>query len=327
MQARPADVPGAEAESRASGLAWHMRSAEQVLRAEESDGRRGLSSADATQRAGRFGPNKLAAVRAEPGWQAFIRQYSDPMQIVLLTAGVLSFFPLRQLGTGVLLILLTLANALLGLQQEGKAEAAVAALQKMVVLTARVRRDGQQAEIPAEALVPGDVVSIAAGDIVPAGRQATAGGHPGDRRVRANRESLPVAKGTAPAGEADVPLGDRTCMVYMNTSVTRGAGEFVVTETGMATEVGRISGMLHAQPPTRTPLTRQLDRLSRQLLLVAGIALIASMALNLSRGYTFSAVFTAAVAFAIAAVPVQLPMVVTTILAWGTRPSPGPGPS
>jgi Ca2+-transporting ATPase len=108
-------------------------------------------------------------------------------------------------------------------------------------------------------------------------------------------------------------------MVYMNTAVTRGAGEFVVTATGTATEVGRISGMLHAQRPARTPLTRQLDRLPRQLLLAAGLALTASMAVNLSRGYTFSTVFNAAVAFAIAAVPVQLPTVVTTILAWGTQ--------
>ena len=105
----------------------------------------------------------------------------------------------------------------------------------------------------------------------------------------------------------------------MNTAVTRGAGEFVVTATGMATEVGRISGMLQAQRTVRTPLTRQLDRLAKQLLLVAGVALIASMAVNLSRGYTFAVVFNAAVAFAIAAVPVQLPMVVTTILAWGTQ--------
>ena len=108
-------------------------------------------------------------------------------------------------------------------------------------------------------------------------------------------------------------------MAYMNTAVTRGAGEFAVTATGMAAEVGRISGMLQAHRAARTPLTRQLDRLSKQLLLVASVALIASMAANLSRGYTFGTVFNAAVAFAIAAVPVRLPTVVTTILAWGTQ--------
>ena len=319
MQARLTDGPGSELELQASGLAWHTLSVERVLRAEGVYAQRGLSSAEAAARAGRFGPNKLAAGRAEPGWHAFIRQYSDAMQIVLLAAGVLSLFPLRQLGTGILLILLTLGNAVLGLQQEGKAEAAVAALQKMMIVTARVRRDAQEAEIPAEQLVPGDVVSIEAGDIVPADGRLLQAATLEVAESELTGESLPVSKGTAPVGEASVPLGDRTDMVYMNTSVTRGTGEFVVTATGMATEVGHISGMLQAQPALKTPLTRQLDRLSKQLLLVAGVALIASMAVNLSRGYTFSTVFNAAVAFAIAAVPVQLPTVVTTILAWGTQ--------
>ena len=186
-------------------------------------------------------------------------------------------------------------------------------------MTARVRRDGQEAEIPAEQLVPGDVVSIEAGDVVPADGRLLRVAALEVAESELTGESLPVSKGTAPVGEADMPLGDRTDMVYMNTSVTRGTGEFVVTATGMATEVGHISGMLQAQPAVKTPLTRQLDHLSKQLLLVAGVALIASMAVNLSRGYTFNAVLPAAVAFAIAAVPVQLPMVVTTILAWGTR--------
>ena len=219
------------------------------------------------------------------------------MQIVLLAAGVLSLFPLRQLGTGILLILLTLGNAVLGLQQEGKAEAAAAALQKMMIVTARVRRDAQQAEIP---------TGQAAGDIVPADGRLLQAATLEVAESELTGESLPVSKGTAPVGEAGMPLGDRTDIVYMNTSVTRGTGEFVVTTTGMATEAGHISGMLQAQPAVKTPLTRQLDLLSKQLLLVAGVALIASMALNLSRGYTFNTVFNAAVAFAIAAVPVQL---------------------
>ena len=319
MQARLIDVPGAERQALAPVAAWHTLSAEEVLRAQEADPRHGLSSAEAASRADRFGPNTLAAGRAEPRWRAFLRQYSDPMQIVLLAAGLLSLYPLKQLGTGLLLIALTLANAVLGLQQEGEAESAVAALQRRLIVTARVRRDAREAEIPAEQLVPGDVVSIEAGDVVPADGRLLRVASLEVAESELTGESLPVSKGTAPVGEADMPLGDRTDMVYMNTSVTRGTGEFVVTSTGMATEVGHISGMLQAQPTVKTPLTRQLDHLSKQLLLVAGVALIASTALNLSRGYTFNAVLPAAVAFAIAAVPVQLPMVVTTILAWGTR--------
>src|SRR5262249_10509922 len=150
---RQIDVPGAERQAPAPAAAWHTLSAEQVLRAEEADPHRGLSSAEAASRADRFGPNTLAASRTEPRWRAFIRQYSDPMQIVLLAAGLLSLVPLRQLGTGLLLIALTVANAVLGLQQEGEASSAVAALQRRLIVTARVRRDGQQAEIPAEHLV------------------------------------------------------------------------------------------------------------------------------------------------------------------------------
>src|SRR6516162_4187904 len=108
---------------------------------------RGLTSAEAEARAQRFGPNKLAEGRAEPRWHAFVRQYRDPMQVVLLAAGIGSLYPLKQYGTGILLVLLTLFNAVMGLQQEGKAAAAVAALQKTMIIKARVRRDGQLADI------------------------------------------------------------------------------------------------------------------------------------------------------------------------------------
>ena len=324
MQARLTGEAGRTAQPRAEGPAWHTLSAGQVLRAQEVTARVGLSSAEAAARASRAGANRLAAGKAEPRLRAFARQYSDPMQLVLLAAGLLSF-PLRQLGTGLLLILLTLANAVLGLQQEGKAETAVSALEEKMTLFARVRRDGRLAEIPAERLVPGDIVAIEAGDVVPAdGRLLRATLLDVDESALTG-ESRPAAKGATPVPEASVPLGDRAGMVYMNSPVTRGTGELVVTATGMATEVGAISGMLQAQPTARTPLTRQLDHLARQLLLIAAAALIASMAVNLARGYTFTAVFNAAVAFAIAAVPVQLPTVVTTILAWGTRALAGGG--
>jgi len=299
--------------------AWHTLGADQVLQSEGVDRQRGLSSAEAAARSERFGPNKLAAGRAEPRWHAFVRQYRDPMQLVLLVAGIGSLYPLKQLGTGILLILLTLFNAVEGLHQEGKAATAVAALQKSVIIKARVRRDGQLADIAAEQLVPGDIVSIEAGDVVPAdGRLISAATLEIDESALTG-ESLPAAKGTETVPGAGTPLGDRTDMVYLNTDITRGSGEFVVTATGMATEVGHISGMLAEQRDVTTPLTRQMDRLTGQILVIAGIALVASMALNLARGETFIAVFNAAVAFVIAAIPVGLPTVVTTILAWGTQ--------
>src|ERR1700733_3679137 len=319
MTSEVTDTPRPAGPPAAAELAWHTLGADQVLHSEAVDGQRGLSSAEAAARANRFGPNTFAAGQAESRWHAFARQYADPMQLVLLAAGIGSLYPLKQLGTGLLLILVTLFNAFEGLQQEGKAAAAVTALQKMVIIKAKVKRDGQLAEIPAAQLVPGDIVAIEAGDIVPAdGRLGTAATLEVDESALTG-ESLPVAKGTEPVAGADTPLGARTDMVYMNTNVTRGAGQFVITATGMATEVGHISGLLAGEQQVKTPLTRQMDRLTRQILVIAGIALIASMALNLSRGETFLAVFNAAVAFAIAAIPVGLPTVVTTILAWGTQ--------
>jgi Ca2+-transporting ATPase len=167
--------------------------------------------------------------------------------------------------------------------------------------------------------VPGDIVAVEAGDIVPADGRLLKAATLEVAESALTGESLPVSKSTGAVAGAGTPLGDRTDMAYMNTTVARGTGEFVVTATGMATEVGHISGMLQGEQDVNTPLTRQLDRLSEQILVIAGIALVTSMALNLSRGETFIAVFNAAVAFAIAAIPVGLPTVVTTILAYGTE--------
>jgi Ca2+-transporting ATPase len=311
--------PGSGLAPAADGQAWHTLSADRVLQAEEVNGQDGLTSAEAASRAQRFGPNTFATAKAEPRWRAFLRQYADPMQIVLLVAGIVSLYPLKELETGILLVLLTLFNAILGLQQEGKAAAAVAALQKMMIVKARVRRDGQLEQIPAAELVPGDVVAIEAGDIVPADGRLLKAATLEVAESALTGESLPVSKGTEAVERPDTPLGDRTDMVYMNTNVTRGAGEFVVTATGMSTEVGHISGMLQAEKADKTPLTRQLDRLTHQILWIAGVALIVSVALNLARGDTFKAVFNAAIAFAIGALPENLPAVVTTILAYGTQ--------
>jgi P-type Ca2+ transporter type 2C len=306
-------VPGGD------GTAWHALSADSVLSAEQVDEREGLSSAEVQARAQRFGLNKFDSGKAEPWWHAFLRQYADPMQIVLLVAGVGSLYPLKELGTGILLLALTVFNAVLGLRQEGKAAAAVAALQQMMIVRAKVRRDGKLTEVPAEQLVPGDVVAIEAGDIVPADGRLLRAATLEVAESALTGESLPVAKGTEPVDGADTPLGDRTDMVYMNTNVTRGAGEFVVTSTGMATEVGHISGMLQAEKAARSPLTRQLDKLTRQIFLIAGCALVVSVILSIARGETFTVIFTAAVAFAIGALPENLPAVVTTILAYGTQ--------
>ncbi|WP_433077903.1 cation-translocating P-type ATPase [Dactylosporangium sp. CA-052675] len=298
---------------------FHALPAGVALAVEHVEPLSGLSGAEVSSRRAAHGPNRLAESRKEPWWRAFLRQYADPMQIVLLCAGIGSLYPLKQFGTGILLLALTLLNAVLGLRQEGKAAAAVGALQKMMIVKARVRRDGHLTEVPAEELVPGDVVQVEAGDLVPAdGRLVRTAGLEVDESALTG-ESLPVAKDADAVTEAGAALGDRIGMVYMNTHVTRGTGEFVVTATGMATEVGHISGMLQAEQDAETPLTRQLSRLTNQILVVAGVALALSIALNLARGNAFDVVFLAAVAFAISAIPTGLPAVVTTILSLGTQ--------
>ena len=298
---------------------WFLLSGEEAVAKLDTDRERGLSAGEAAKRLEEYGPNRFAEAKQEPRWRAFVRQYRDPMQIVLLVAGIGSIYPIKEYGTGILIVFLTLFNAVLGLRQEGKAAEAVAALQKMMIIKARVRRDGNLAEVPAEQLVPGDTVRLEAGDVVPAdGRLLSAATLEIDESALTG-ESLPVSKGADTIATPDAPLGDRTDMVYMNTNVTRGAGDFVVTATGMQTEVGHISDLLQREDDAKTPLTRQLDKLTKQILVLAGLSLVISVALNLSRGNSFNTVFTAAIAFAIAAIPTGLPAVVTTILSYGTQ--------
>jgi Ca2+-transporting ATPase len=298
---------------------WHVLTREGAVEELHVAPDRGLTSDEAAERLARYGPNRFAEAKAESRWRAFLRQYQDPMQIVLVVAGVISIYPVKQPGTGIVILLLTLLNAVLGLNQEGKAAAAVAALAKMMIVKARVRRDGELSQLPAEQLVPGDVVEIEAGDVVPADGRVLAAATLEVAEAALTGESLPVSKGVDPVKAPDAALGDRTDMVYMNTNVTRGTGEFVVTATGMGTEVGHISGMLQTQDESKSPLTVQLEKLTKQLVTIAGLALIASVVLNMARGQSFTEVFTVAVAFAIAAIPTGLPAVVTTILSRGTR--------
>ncbi len=301
-----------------SATAWHALSAEEALAQQKVDPASGLTTADVASRRTKYGPNRLDAAAKEPRWQAFLRQYRDPMQVVLLAAGAISLFLPGQFWTGVGLIVLTLFNAFLSLSQEGKAESSVAALQKMMVVTARALRDGEVVQIPMEDLVPGDIVMVEAGDLVPAdGRLVRAATLEIDEAALTG-ESAPVPK-QLEAVAAGAPLGDRIDMAFMNTQVTRGAGTLLVTSTGMATEVGHISDMLQGESAEATPLTRQLNSLTNQILVIAGVSLIISIGLGLWRGQPFDELFLTAVAFAVAAIPTGLPAVVTTILSAGTQ--------
>ena len=302
----------------APAVAWHALSGSEALERQAVTIEQGLTSAEVDSRRARYGPNRFADAPKEPRWQAFVRQYKDPMQIVLLAAGILSLFIPNQVATGVVLIALTLLNAAMGLNQEGKASASVAALQKMMVVKAKARRDGALVEVPMEELVPGDIVNIEAGDLVPAdSRILTAATLEIDESALTG-ESVPVPKQVDPVG-ADAGLGDRVDLAFMNTQVTRGAGTLLVIATGMATEVGHISDMLQATKDEMTPLTRQLNKLTNQILLIAGIALAVSIGIGLWRNTPFDELFLTAIAFSVSAIPTGLPAVVTAVLSAGTQ--------
>jgi P-type Ca2+ transporter type 2C len=300
------------------GPIWHTLSIQEALREQGVDAATGLSQAEAERRLKQFGPNKFAEAKKVPGYVAFLNQYRDPMQIVLLVAAIVSII-IQQWSTALILIILTLFNAFLALRQEGKAEASVAALQKMLILTSRVRRGNQILELPAEQIVPGDIVLLEAGDKIPAdGRIIKAATLEIDESALTG-ESAPVPKEVEPVDKADTPLGDRVDMAYMNTQVTRGAGEILVTATGMETEVGHISGILQTTKIEETPLTKQLNMLTRQIVAIALVALIFYIAIGYFRnGQSVNSLLLAGVAFAIASIPTALPAVVTYLLAQGT---------
>ncbi len=309
----PAAATGATSE-----VLWHALTPDEAASGQKVDPSVGLTSAEADARRSTFGKNAFAEARKASRWQMFSRQYADPMQIVLLIAGVVCLFLPGQFFTGVFLILLTLFNAWMAMNQEGKAEASASALQSMMVVDAKVRRDGELAEIPMEELVPGDVVNIAAGDLVPAdARILTAATLEIDESALTG-ESVPTPK-QVDAVAVDAALGDRVDMAFMNCQVTRGAGTILVTTTGMATEVGHISGMLQVAKDEKTPLTQQLDKLTNQILVIAGIALVVSTLLGLYRDVHLQELFLSAVAFAVAAIPTALPAVTTAILSKGSQ--------
>jgi Ca2+-transporting ATPase len=300
------------------GPAWHTLSIEDALREQGVDAATGLSQAEAEIRLKKYGPNAFTVAQKEPGWRAFLRQYQDPMQILLLVAAIASII-IQQWGTALLLVVLTLFNALLALRQEGKAEESVAALQKMMIVKSRVRRGGQVTEIPAEQIVPGDIVLLEAGDRVTADGRIIRAATLEIGESALTGESAPVPKEVEQVDQVDTPLGDRVDMAYMNTEVTRGAGDILVTATGMSTEVGHISGLLQSTKLEKTPLTKQLDTLTNQIIVIALVALALFLALGYFRnGQSVDTLLLAGVAFALSAIPTGLPAVVTFLLANGT---------
>jgi Ca2+-transporting ATPase len=278
-----------------------------------------LSQGEARARLQATGPNRLEGAKKESAVQAFVRQYRDVMQVILVAAAGISLIVTGDVATAVVLAGLTVFNAVIGLRQEAKAEESVKALAQMMKTIARVRRDGQPVEIDAEQLVPGDVVLVEAGNRVPADGRIYVAATLEIEEAALTGESLPVAKSVEPVQGIDVPLGDRTCMAFMNTSVTRGRGEMIVTATGMKTEIGHIATLLSTTTSEKTPLQKQLDGLSKVIAGIAGVALVLVVLMGLARDQSFDTLFITGVALAVAAIPTGLPAVVTALLSIGTR--------
>ncbi len=220
----------------------HARSAVEVMQRLDVDAGEGLSTQEAARRLERDGPNRLAEARREPRWRAFLRQFQDLLIIILLVAAVVSLVVTREWETPVVIALVVLLNATIGFVQESKAEASLEALKKMLVTTATVRRDGRMVSLDAAELVAGDVVVLQAGDRVPAdGRLVSASGLE-VQESSLTGEAQPVAKSATDEVDRGRAAGRPQHAVFMNTTVTRGRAEFVVTATGMGTEIGRIAG-------------------------------------------------------------------------------------
>ncbi|MGW7446560.1 cation-translocating P-type ATPase [Kitasatospora sp. NPDC054795] len=296
---------------------WYARPPREVAASLGVDPATGLSAARAAELLAANGPNALPEEKSRPDWLRFLDQYRSYMQIILLAAAVVSL-AIKEWTTGILLIVLTLLNAVVGLRQEGKAESAMNALRSMMKATARVRRDGTEAQIPAEQLVVGDVVLVRAGDEVPAdGRIVEASALQIDESALTG-ESVPAAKdtGTLPAGA--LGPGDQTNMAFMDTPVTHGSGLLVITATGSGTELGKISGMLSATEKEQSPLTKELNTLTLWIAAAAGLTMVVMFALGRSRDQAWDALFVSAVSLAIAAIPEALPTVSQVILSVGS---------
>jgi len=278
----------------------------------------GLSAAEAERRLIAYGSNRLAAPAPRPAILRFLDQFRSFLVLILIGAAVLAA-AVGDLKDPIVIGVVVLVNALLGFAQERKAERSLDALRDMLADTARVRRDGVVVEVAADAIVPGDVILLDAGDRVPADAVLRVAYDVEVDESSLTGESQPVAKSPEPVTAADAPLGERTDRLFMQTVVTRGRAEAVVEATGMQTVVGSLAGLLRDAPRSTTPLQHQLHRLGHRLAAVAGVAVLAVFALGLAQGEAWDDLVLDAVALAVAAIPEGLPAVVTVTLAVGAH--------
>lgn len=291
---------------------------ELVLKELDSDSKSGLTEHEAAERLRLYGKNEFEESRKKTKIQMFLSQLRDPMIYILGVAVLISAF-LGEYSDSVIIVAVILLNAVIGMVQESKAEQSLEALKKMSSPLALVRRDGRNIEVPAADLVPGDIVVLEAGRVVPADLRLIETVNLKIEESALTGESVPVDKDAAFVADGDVTLGDRINMAYMSTSVSYGRGEGVVAATGMNTEIGKIAGMINSAADEMTPLQKRLADLGKMLGILAVLLCIALFAIAVFQDRNVIEMMLTAISLAVAAIPEGLPAVVTIVLALGVQ--------
>jgi Ca2+-transporting ATPase len=297
---------------------WYARPAADVAVAQGVDPDQGLTSAAASERLAQHGPNRITAEKPPSVWAVALGQLRDPMNIMLVAVTIVSF-AIGEVSTGILVALLIVLNVVLGSRQELKARASVDALSNLQVPQAKVLRDGTLGLVAAIDVVPGDVVQVEAGDIVPADGRILRSATLETQEAALTGESAPIAKDAKPLPGGEVALGDRSNMLFQNTAVTRGTAAMVVTATGMQTQMGQIATMLTAVTRTRSPLQKELASLTKVLGIIAWTAVAFIVVVGLGRGMDASELLLLGTAMAISAIPTGLPAFVSGLLSYGAK--------
>jgi Ca2+-transporting ATPase len=299
-------------------LDWHALDTAEVARRLGVDPAQGLAPEEAAARLVRNGPNVLAEPPPEPWWRTLLRQFRPLVIWVLIAAAIVAGF-LRDWADAVAILVIVMLNALIGFFQEERAARALAALERLAAPAARVMRGGQDADIPARELVPGDRIELEAGDHVPADARLVEGFGLEIQEAALTGESTPVAKAPGGGLPGPTPLADRHTMVHAGTVVAAGHGAAVVVATGMDTELGRIASLLERTGPEPTPLQRRLEELGRVIVAACLVIVAVIFVLEWRRSGGIAEVLLRAVSLAVAAVPEGLPAVVTLVLAVGVQ--------
>ena len=295
--------------------AWHAQTAEQTCAELDASLARGLTAEDAARRLARHGSNRLTEKPPRPAWLKFLDQFRNVLTGVLIGAAVLAG-AIGELKDAVVILIVVVFNAALGFHQEYRAEKTLAALKGMLARRARVKRGGQLVEVEADELVPGDLVLLEAGDRIPADGRFMAAHNVEVDEAALTGESHAVGKHTEPVAP-QAPLAERVNMGFMNTTITRGRAEMIVTASGMHTQMGRLAAMLEAAEEGETPLQKELDRLGKRLAAIAVAVIAVILAVGIGYGHDVAKAVLNAVALAVAAIPEGLPAVVTVTLAVG----------